>query len=191
MDVEDKDFPPKSMTELTKYATKINAPLIVGSDTNSHHTIWGDKNQDKRGEILMEYLDISGLSWANKPTYVNSRGRSSVIDLIITNNKAIDLIKNWYVSDRESNSDHRYIMFNLEMDKKQSNITYNSNKTDWVKFDECIDKSSRYKYLNQIQPVNESDMDNLAQELITLLNEALVALCHQPTLLVLLKDHPG
>ena len=68
-------------------------------------------------------------------------------------------------------------MFNLEMDKKQSNITYNPSKTDWAKFDEYIDKSSRYKYLSQIQPVNESDMDNLAQELITLLNEALVASC--------------
>ena len=180
MDVEDNDFPPKPMTELTKYATKTNTPLIVGSGTNSHHTIWGDKNQDKRGEILLEYLGNSGLSWANKgtkPTYVNSRGHSSVIDLTITNNKAIDLIKNWYVSDRESNSDHRYIMFNLELANKQSNIIYNPNKTDWVKFDEYIDKSSRYKYLNQIQPVNETDMDNLAQEMITLLNEALVASC--------------
>ena len=44
MDVEDKDFPPKPTTELTKYATKTNTSLIVGSDTNSHHTIWGDKN---------------------------------------------------------------------------------------------------------------------------------------------------
>ena len=68
-------------------------------------------------------------------------------------------------------------MFNLEIDKKQNNITYNPNKTDWVKFDEYIDKSSRFKYLRQIQLVNESDMDDLAQELITLLNEALVASC--------------
>ena len=66
MDVEDKDFPPKSVTELTKYATKTNTPLIVGSDTNSHHTIWGDKKQDKRGEILLEYLGNSGLSWGKQ-----------------------------------------------------------------------------------------------------------------------------
>ena len=63
------------------------------------------------------------------------------------------------------------------MGKKQNNITYNPNNTDWAKFDEYIDKSSRYKYSNQIQLVNESDTDNLAQELITLLNEALVASC--------------
>ena len=48
MDAEDKSFPPKSLDELTKYAKQIDTPLIVGSDTNGHHTIWGDKKQDKR-----------------------------------------------------------------------------------------------------------------------------------------------
>ena len=43
MDAEDKSFPPESLNELTKYAKQIDALLIVGSDTNSHHTIRGDK----------------------------------------------------------------------------------------------------------------------------------------------------
>ena len=43
MDAEDNSFPPKSLDELTKYAKQIDAPLKVGSDTNSHDTIWGDK----------------------------------------------------------------------------------------------------------------------------------------------------
>ena len=162
------------------YAKQIDAPLIVVSDTNSRHTIWGDKKQDKRGEILLEHFSNCGLSWANKgtnPTFVNSRGHHSVIDPNITNNKALDLVKNWYVSDRVSNSDHKYIMFNIDTEKKQNNITYNPNKTDWEKFAEYIRKSSRFKYLNQIQLENEVDMDNLAKESITLLNEALVASC--------------
>ena len=50
MDVEDKDFPPKPMTKLTKYTTKTNTPLIVGSDTNSHNTIWGDKKLGTKEE---------------------------------------------------------------------------------------------------------------------------------------------
>ena len=110
MDADDKYFPPKSLNELTKYAKQIYAPLIVGSDTNSYHAIWGDKKQDKRGEVLLEHLSNWGLSWANKgtnPTFVNSRGHHSVIDLTITNNKALDLVKNWYVSDRVSNSDNK------------------------------------------------------------------------------------
>ena len=158
MDAEDKSFPPKSLNELTKYAKRIDAPLIVGSDTNSHHTIWGDKKQDKRGEVLLENLSYCGLLWANKgtnPTFVNSRDCHSVIDLTITNNKALDLVKNWYVSDRVSNSGHKYIMLNIDTEKKENNITYNTNKTDWGKFAEYISKSSRFKYLNQLLSTQE------------------------------------
>ena len=48
MDAEDKSFPPKSLDELTKYAKQIDAPLIVGSNTNSYHTIWGDTQQTSK-----------------------------------------------------------------------------------------------------------------------------------------------
>ena len=90
MDIEDASFPPKPLIELEKYAKQIDAPLIIGSDTNSHHIIWGDKKQDKRGEVLLEHLYSCDMSKANRgsePTFVNSRGHSSVIDLTLTNNK--------------------------------------------------------------------------------------------------------
>ena len=54
--IEDASFPPKPLIELEKYAKQIDAPLIIGSDTNSHHIIWGNKKQDKRGEVLFEHL---------------------------------------------------------------------------------------------------------------------------------------
>ena len=101
-----------------------------------------------------------------------------MIDLTITSNKALDLVKNWYVSDRVSNLDHKYIMFNILIDteKKENNITYNAIQIKQTGKN-YISRSSRFKYLNQIQLENEDDMDNLAQELITLLNEAMVASC--------------
>ena len=90
MDIEDASFPPKPLVELEKYAKQIDAPLIIGSDINSHHILWGDKKQDIRGEVLFEHLYSCDMSWANRgsrPTFVNSRGYSSVIDLTLTNNK--------------------------------------------------------------------------------------------------------
>ena len=66
MNVEDESFPPKSLIELEKYAKQIDVPLIIGSDTNSHHVLWGDKKQDKRGELLLEYLYSCDLSRANR-----------------------------------------------------------------------------------------------------------------------------
>ena len=90
MDIEDASFPPKPLVKLEKYAKQIDAPLIIGSDINSHHIIWGDKKQDIGGEVLFEHLYSCDMSWANRgsrPTFVNSRGYSSVIDLTLTNNK--------------------------------------------------------------------------------------------------------
>ena len=47
MNIEDTSFPPKSLIEPEKYAKQIDIPLIIESDTNSHHIIWGDKNKTK------------------------------------------------------------------------------------------------------------------------------------------------
>ena len=179
MDVEDESFPPKSLIELEKYAKQIDVPLIIGSDTSSHHVLWGDKKQDKRGEVLLEYLYSCDLSWANrgsKPTFVNSRGHSSVIDLTLTNNKGSDLINSWRLSDLISNSDHNYITFNIIVESKSTNITYNPTKTNWEKFENFLCNSSRCEYIKKLEITNE-DMDIAAQELITLINEAMIASC--------------
>ena len=180
MDIEDVSFPPKPLIELEKYAKQIDAPLIIGSDTNSHHIIWGDKKQDKRGEVLLEHLYSCDMSWVNrgsKPTFVNSRGHSSVIDLTLTNNKGSELIENWQVSDLISNSDHNYITFNIKIESKNTKIAYNPIKTYWEKFEEHICNSSRYEHVKYQSIKTEEEMDNAAQELITLINEALVAAC--------------
>ena len=138
------------------------------------------KKQDKRGEVLLEYLYSCDLSWANrgsKPTFVNSRGHSSVIDLTLTNNKGSDLINSWRVSDLISNSDHNYITFNINVESKSTNITYNPTKTNWEKFEDFVCNSSRCEYIKKLEITNEEDMDIAAQELITLINEAMIASC--------------
>ena len=83
--------PPKDLTRVVEYA-KHNGllPIIIGSDTNCHHYVWGNPTNDRRGDDLLDYMDCNGLSWANRgttPTFVNSRGQSSIIDLTITNEK--------------------------------------------------------------------------------------------------------
>ena len=108
--------PSHETTPLAKYAIDHNIPLIIGSDTNSQHTLWGNRFCNRRGEELLDFLSSLGLSCSNKgttPTFLNSRGHNSIIDLTITNQLGADLISNWHVSDLYSNSDHRYIMFDI------------------------------------------------------------------------------
>ena len=81
-------IPPPNTNRLIDYADKHKLPLIIGSDTNAQHKLWGNKECNKRGEELLEFRTTCGLSWANKgttPTFLNSRGHNSIIDITITN----------------------------------------------------------------------------------------------------------
>ena len=134
--------PSHETTPLAKYAIDHNIPLIIGSDTNSQHTLWGNRVCNRRGEELLDFLSSLGLFCSNKgttPTFLNSRGHNSIIDLTITNQLGADLISNWHVSDLYSNSDHRYIMFDLTSGpKKEPRQIRLVNNTDWTKFDEIL-----------------------------------------------------
>ena len=116
------DFPPESLSNLNSYATKSDLPLIIASDTNSHSVIWGNKKTDLRGETLLDTFNTLDLHWANKgkqPTFVNSRGHSSIIDLTIGNKKGLDIVHNWQVSDKIANSDHEYITHTVQTKKQE------------------------------------------------------------------------
>ena len=125
------------------YADKHKLPLIIGSDTNAQHKLWSNKECNKRGEELLEFLTTCGLSWANKgttPSFLNSRGHNSIIDITITNIAGCDLIND--VSKSFSNSDHRYVMFDITSSKttipKQIRFTKN---TDWELFRQHLESN--------------------------------------------------
>ena len=92
--------PPSELKRVVEYAKHHNLPIIIGSDTNCHHFAWGNDYNDGRGDDLLDYMEYSSLLWSNRgttPTFVNSRGQNSIIDLTITNNKGGDLVHNWRV----------------------------------------------------------------------------------------------
>jgi hypothetical protein len=87
MDINSR-APPQESTPLAKFADDNNLPLPVGSDTNSHHTLWGNKACNDRGRELLDFFSSSGLHWANKgstPTFLNSRSYNLIIDLTFYN----------------------------------------------------------------------------------------------------------
>jgi hypothetical protein len=57
----DSEHPPPSK-ELMRYCENENLYLVVGCDSNEHHSAWGSTNCNSRGEALMEFLNSSNLS---------------------------------------------------------------------------------------------------------------------------------
>ena len=139
------NFPPESLSNLSNYAVKSDLPLIIASDTNSHNLIWGDKKTDVRGETLLDTLNTLDLHWANKgkkPTFVNWRGHSSIIDLTIGNKKGLEIVHNWQVSNKVTNSDHKYITYTEQTQNKNATIKNRSiRNTDWEKYRESVKSS--------------------------------------------------
>ena len=169
-----------NLISLINYATSSKVPLIIGSDTNSHHKLWGNKDCNKRGEELLDLINAHGLSWTNKgstPTFINSRGHESIIDLTITNDKGSELISNWQVSPKFSNSDHSYIMFDILSTEtstpKQIRIVKN---TDWELFQKYLDEN-----IGELPTVSTDcdigELDIACRQLIQHLTNAFEAAC--------------
>ena len=98
----------------------------------------GDVKTDTRGDQLLTNLVSHNINWVNSgttPTFTNSRGHCSIIDLTLVNTPGMDVVADWKVSDRISNSDHKYITFNITGVTTPSRpVRRNPNNTNWDEF---------------------------------------------------------
>ena len=87
------------------------ATLLVGTDANAHHAIWGSSNRNSRGEDLLEYCasaDLNFCNEGNKPTF-KTKTRVEVLDLTVVNRSAWYRVVCWYVSNVPSFSHQLYL----------------------------------------------------------------------------------
>lgn len=107
--------PSRDVEKLVMYCRESGLQFIAGCDANAHHSIWGSSNTNDRGEYLLEFImanNLDILNEGNKPTFINIR-RQKVIDITLATASVKHRIKWWHVSDEESLSDHRYILFEI------------------------------------------------------------------------------
>jgi hypothetical protein len=107
--------PTREFVELMQYCEEKTLSLIVGCDSNCHHTVWGSANYNDRGVALVEFLNSTNLeilNRGNEPTFCNSR-RVEVLNITLGSCELLERIKDWEVSSEPSLSDHRHIMFKL------------------------------------------------------------------------------
>ena len=113
---DSKDPPPsKELEDLMRFCDKENLYLVVGCDSNAHHSVWGSTNCNSRGEALVEFLNTTNLdilNQGNEPTFSNW-GRSEVTDITLGSLRFLESIIDWEVSSEPSLSDHRHILFIL------------------------------------------------------------------------------
>lgn len=125
--------PGNLISNLTQFCSKSKKPLVLGCDTNSHHTLWGSSNVNKYGEELVEFLATTNLdivNCGNEPTFV-TKSRNEVLDVTFASGHFMNRIEEWHVSPEETASDHKEINFNILVRKEDFRPFRNPRKTDW------------------------------------------------------------
>lgn len=116
-----EDEAEEAMTDLLDLKRQTTKTMIVGGDLNAKSLTWNDSEQDKRGDMVEEYLASGGLMVCNRgvePTFVRNK-QTSHIDITMVDEKILCKINEWMVLDIESLSDHRYIEFDITDDVDQ------------------------------------------------------------------------
>jgi hypothetical protein len=135
-----EDPPPsKELKELVRYCENEGIQLLVGCDSNAHHTACGSTNCNGRGEDLIEFLNSTNLeifNRGNEPTFCTSV-RQEVIDITLGSHGLLDSIMDWEVSLEPSLSDHEHILFTL-WGSVPVLLTRNPRGTNWGSFREDL-----------------------------------------------------
>ena len=97
LDQQTPDFP----NEFRELIHKLDDnDVIIGTDSNSHSTVWNCPQTDIRGKFIEEFLienNLTCLNFGNNPTFKNGRGDTSIIDLMIANYRLASSVSNWRV----------------------------------------------------------------------------------------------
>jgi hypothetical protein len=92
------------------------AGVIIAMDSNCRSTSWHNVITNRRGKILEEFLMSKQFHIINEEscytTFRNSRGASK-IDPTVTNNQALDVVRERVISDHGSCSDHSILLYVL------------------------------------------------------------------------------
>jgi hypothetical protein len=89
--------PSRELEDLVRYCEKENLHLLVGCDSNAHHTAWGSTKCNSRGEALMEFLsslNLEILNRGNEPTFCNAV-RSEVLDITVGSYGLLESTADW------------------------------------------------------------------------------------------------
>lgn len=172
----DEPSPTDDFKRVVVHCVTKGLPLIVGSDANAHHIIWGSSDINLRGSSLMEYLsstDLGLLNIGNRPTFMVSN-REEVLDITLCSNRISHELTNWHVSDEESLSDHRYIFFEHSNVTAQTLRFRNPRSTNWELYIELV-ATKFHGYSPSIE--NPSDLDDAVDTTTSYIMEAFEEAC--------------
>ena len=106
MDQTIQDFPKEFKYLISKCG---NADILIGTDSNSHCTVWNCTETDKWGEFIEDFVIenyLACLNVGNNWTFESACGFKSIIDVTLANYRLASKISDWRVENHLQVSDH-------------------------------------------------------------------------------------
>ncbi|XP_036327387.1 uncharacterized protein LOC118739994 [Rhagoletis pomonella] len=176
----DRPCPPQEVVTLQRLAGA--SPVLLGCDANSRHTLWGSSETNERGESLFQFIIDSTFRICNRgstPTFIfpitsDFCGWEEVLDLTLLTEGSLKVNK-WRVSDEETLSDHRRILFELNIAADTPTPFRKPRKTDWDLFQKVIGKELKKLPVEDIP--SRGELDAKADSLNKAVGKALTKAC--------------
>ena len=109
-------------------------PIIIGSDTNAHSTLWSSPTSNSRGEILEDLIvqyNLQVLNRGDSPTFRTSRAKS-IIDVSLVSTSLVPTVVNWRLDRKDYLSDHKCLRFEVQFTSKLPPVPMRSyGKANW------------------------------------------------------------
>ena len=120
------------------------AEIIIGTDSNSHCTVWNCPNTDNHGEFIEDFLienNLTCLNVGNNPTFESAQCFKSIIDITLANYRLSTKISNWRVENHLQIADHfRITINNCNNFRAEEMLDWNFKKGDWTAFIKALDE---------------------------------------------------
>lgn len=157
----------KEITELESSLDEIGRRIrlnkefaIIAGDFNAKSPQWGMDYTDNRGQIVTNWMAENGFIIGNvgsKPTF-QRRGYTSILDLTVFSENMSSRIRHWEVSEKESLSDHNYIISEVARQNTPREIHHNKIDTGgWI-----IKKLDNLKLEREIALIEQNDISTTA-----------------------------
>ena len=164
---------------IVSHADTRNEPLVICGDFNASSHEWGSRTWDARGRDLASWAHSNGLYILNNEgidTYQHEDGlRTSVIDLTIANDRAMEHVTDSTVDTRDDiPSDHRPLIFEYKATIVEESATryekYNLDRADWDKYRNTL--SQKVDRLSRLIIDNKDSVENFAVRVVRSITES-------------------
>ncbi|CAH2083774.1 unnamed protein product [Euphydryas editha] len=171
----DEDSPPhEELAKLLSHCESANLELLVATDCNGYHPLWGMQFRNERGRQLVEYLFPSNLNILNvgsEPTFVTRRCKT-IVDITLATEGVSNIISIWHVSREASCSDNRWIRFNIEVNTNNPSPGRKPRKTN-----PALKTMMESRLKEVVFPERLVGIDNIKKQ-VTCVHDAIVTCYH-------------